>query len=228
MSNLWHTKKGECARIIKISKYYQTFNRCFFSQVTTVTELSVTSDTGQCRPGQARSGQAGRAEQQPSLALLCSLFLGTGQWWLGSSWLVSLTKVPVGAGSILDNSTPIGTDVDQTLSQSLSSGLKSKVNYSEERNWKQRKSEESKKRRVKEKKSQRKEKIKIYHSPVSLKLSSANAAISKTAATVTSLNLTLMVDLRLYQLRHHFFAELQSCKLNKSQTQTENNNSKSH
>ena len=100
-----------CARIIKISKYYQTFNRCFFSQVTTVTELSVTSDTGQCRPGQARSGQAGRAEQQPSLALLCSLFLGTGQWWLGSSWLVSLTKVPVGAGSILDNSTPIGTDV---------------------------------------------------------------------------------------------------------------------
>ena len=84
----------------------------------------------------------------------------TGQWWLGSSWLVSLTKVPVGAGSILDNSTPIGTDVDQTLSQSLSSGLKSKVNYSEERNWKQRKSEESKKRRVKEKKSQRKEESK--------------------------------------------------------------------
>ena len=89
MSNLWHTKKGECARIIKISKYYQTFNRCFFSQVTTVTELSVTSDTGQCRPGQARSGQAGRAEQQPSLALLCSLFLGTELWLPGSSVLVS-------------------------------------------------------------------------------------------------------------------------------------------
>ena len=64
----------------------------------------------------------------------------------------------------------------------------------------------------------KREKIKIYHSPVSLKLSSANAAICKTAATVTSLNLTLMVDLRLYQLRHHFFAELQTCKLNKIQT----------
>ena len=63
----------------------------------------------------------------------------------------------------------------------------------------------------------KREKIKIYHSPVSPKLSSANAAISKTAATVTSLNLTLMVDLRLYQLRHHFFAELHTCK-DKSQT----------
>ena len=82
-------KTRSCARIIKISKYYQTFNRCFFSQVTTVTELSVTSDTGQCRPGQARSGQAGRAEQQPSLALLCSLFLGTELWLPGSSVLVS-------------------------------------------------------------------------------------------------------------------------------------------
>ena len=31
MANLWHTKKGECVRIIKISKYYQNSNRCHFN-----------------------------------------------------------------------------------------------------------------------------------------------------------------------------------------------------
>ena len=136
-------------------------------------------------------------------------FLLTGQWWLGSSWLLSLTKVPVGAGSILDNSTPIGTDIVRCGSDTKPVS-EQWIKVKSQLFWRK-KMKTEKIRRVK------REKIKIYHSPVSLKLSSANAAISKTAATVTSLNLTLMVDLRLYQLRHHFFAELQTCK-DKSQT----------
>ena len=136
----------------------------------------------------------------------------TGQWWLGSSWLLSLTKVPVGAeyaGSILDNSNPIGTDIVRCGSDTEPVS-EQWIKVKSQLFWRK-KLKTEKIRRVK------REKIKIYHSPVSLKLSSANAAISKTAATVTSLNLTLMVDLRLYQLRHHFFAELQTCK-DKSQT----------
>ena len=59
------------------------------------------------------------------------------------------------------------------------------------------------------------------HGPVT-KLASANAAISKTAVTVTSLNSGCCVDsdgrLVTLPVKTPLFAELQTCKLNKSQT----------
>ena len=159
--------------------------------------------------GCARSPSPGHTKVWEDTDLAAGPVALTGQWWLGSSWLLSLTKVPVGAGSILDNSTPIGTDIVRCGSDTKPVS-EQWIKVKSQLFWRK-KLKTEKIRRVK------REKIKIYHSPVSLKLSSANAAISKTAATVTSLNLTLMVDLRLYQIRHHFFAKLQTCK-DKSQT----------